>query len=261
MTEQQYGICRVAVSPLRSEPSDKAEISSQLLFGDHVEILEQREKWWLVRNAYDGYEGWLDPKQLALLTEQQYHKHYDMTPLAPATLANIAVDETGSHYLLSPGSNLPLYQDGYFFIGEERFRAMFEPRLIQAPHAVEDLIATALFFRNVPYLWGGKNMLGIDCSGFTQIVFKLNGIKIRRDAWQQAEEGNVVDFLPEAKAGDMAFFDNAEGRITHVGIMLSNEEIIHASGKVRIDRIDDQGIFNAEMGKYTHNLRIIKRFL
>lgn len=259
--EQQYGICRVTVSPLRAEPSDKAEISSQLLFGDHVEILEKTEKWWLVCNAYDGYEGWIDFKQLAVLSIDQYVKNHECDHFVPAEVLNIVIDEEGSKYYLSPGSNLPMLDDGFCTLGTEKFMVMFTPRKVSPEHISNEVVSNALFFQNAPYLWGGRSLFGIDCSGFVQIVFKLNGVLLKRDAWQQAEQGEVVDFLPEVQPGDVAFFDNEEGRIIHVGIMLDNQRIIHASGKVRIDPIDDQGIFNAELGRYSHKLRIIKRYI
>jgi cell wall-associated NlpC family hydrolase len=116
-------------------------------------------------------------------------------------------------------------------------------------------------FLNVPYLWGGKTPFGIDCSGFSQIVVRCIGINLHRDAYQQAEQGKVVSFLEEVQTGDLAFFDNEEGRITHVGIMLNSHSIIHASGKVRLDNIDSYGILDAENRNYSHKLRIIKRLL
>lgn len=259
--EQQFGICRVAVAPLRAGQSDKAEISSQLLFGDHVEILEKTDKWWLVRNEYDGYEGWMDFKQLASLNHEQFVRNQDCNHVAPAQMANTIIAADGSKYYLSPGSNLPAYADKHCYLGDEKFEVSFTAHVLNPEVDIDELIDTALFFRNAPYLWGGRTMFGIDCSGFVQIVFKLNGLKLKRDAWQQAEEGEVVDFLQEVQAGDLAFFDNSEGRITHVGMMLNANEIIHASGKVRIDPMDSQGIYNAELGRYTHNLRIVKRFV
>lgn len=258
--ELEYGICRVAVAPLRAEPSDRAEITSQLLFGDHVQIIEKTENWWKISNAYDGYEGWMDFKQLAGVMPDTWERLNDYSHLAPVSLTNTLTAEDGSTYYLSPGSNLPLYEDGYCCIGNEKFKAGFNPKKV-AGSTKNDLIAEAMFFQNVPYLWGGRNLYGIDCSGFMQIVFKLNGIKLSRDAWQQAEQGSVVDFLQEVRPGDVAFFDNDAGRITHVGMMLNTTDIIHASGKVRIDKMDNQGIYNAELGRYTHKLRIIKRFI
>lgn len=258
--EQQYGICKVAITPLRAEPSDKSEICTQLLFGDHVEILQKEEHWWQVRNAYDDYEGWIDFRQLADLSLEAYVANHNCDFLVPAQISNMLIDEDGSKYYLSPSSNLPLYSDGFCYLGNIKYQVVFEPHIVIAG-AERTIVDTALFFQNVPYLWGGKNLFGMDCSGFVQTVFKLNGIKLNRDAYQQAEQGETVDFLPEVKPGDVAFFDNAEGRITHVGIMMSPSEIIHASAKVRIDRMDNQGIYNAELGRYTHKLRIIKRFV
>ncbi|MCZ4244417.1 C40 family peptidase [Pedobacter punctiformis] len=261
LMENQYGICRVAVAPLRADASDKAEIASQLLFGEHVEVIQKEDRWWLVQNGYDGYEGWLDFRQLAPISQNIFAEMQDNKFLAPLSFNNVLTAEDGSLYHLSPGSNLPFYKDGYCFAGAEKFKVNFEPYINQQIDFNANIAAVAKFFQNTPYLWGGRNLFGLDCSGFVQVVFKLLGIKLRRDASQQAEQGELVGFLAECKPGDVAFFDNAEGRITHVGIMLSNNEIIHSSAKVRIDPIDDQGIFNKELGKYTHQLRIIKRFV
>ncbi|HMI00927.1 MAG TPA: C40 family peptidase [Pedobacter sp.] len=257
--EQHYAICRVAVAPLRAEPSDKAEISSQLLFGDHVEILQKTERWWQVRNGYDDYQGWMDFRQLAGLTREQFAASQYNQYLVPPAPVNIAVDSDGGKYYLSPASILPLYDKGFCYLGEAKYEVLFEPRHVVAEDP-ENIIKDALFFENVSYLWGGRNFFGLDCSGFVQTVFKLNGFSLKRDAWQQAEQGTTVDFLQEVQPGDVAFFDNAEGRITHVGIMLSPTEIIHSSGRVHIDPIDNQGIYNPELGRYTHKLRIIKRY-
>lgn len=257
--EQKFAICRVAVAPLRAAASDKAEITTQLLFGDAVEVLERAEPWWLIRNAYDQYEGWMDFKQLTVITEEQYQQYQKYDTLVPAQVVSSIQAEDGSQYYLPASSTLPGYADGFCEIGEQKFSVVFTPHEVALVNAGE-IIKSAIFFLNAPYLWGGRTLFGIDCSGFTQAVYKLAGIPIRRDAAQQAEQGETVNFLPEVKAGDLAFFDNAEGRIIHVGIMLDTNRIIHASGRVRIDPIDDQGIYNGELGRYSHRLRIIKRF-
>jgi len=255
-----HHICRVAVAPLRKEASDRSEIVSQLLFGDRVKVLEQTEKWCKVQTHHDDYIGWMDYKQLKQVTAVQYHDENSYQYLTPITFNNTLIASNSTLYYLSPGTTLPFYADGYCYVGDEKFEVITTPIIPKKQEFKNLITATAKFFENAPYLWGGRTLFGIDCSGFSQIVYKLLGIKLKRDASQQAEEGNLVDFLAAAQAGDLAFFDNEEGKITHVGIMLSNDQIIHAAGKVRIDPIDDQGIYNAELKKYTHKLRIIKRF-
>jgi len=265
--EKKFSVCRVAISPLRAAASDKAEITTQLLFGDAVEVLEMAEPWWRIRNAYDGYEGWMDFKQLADITAEQYHHYQDYSNLVPAVVNNTITAADGSSYYLAASSTLPGYIDGYCELGEHKFKVAFDPHHLSlnaessSLSTAEKIIRLAMFFLNAPYLWGGRTLFGIDCSGFSQAVFKLVGIAIKRDAAQQAEQGETVNFLPEVQTGDLAFFDNADGRIIHVGIMLNSNEIIHASGRVRIDPIDDQGIYNNELGRYSHRLRIIKRFI
>jgi len=259
--ENQYGICRVAVAPLRAEPSDKAEIVSQLLFGEHVEIIQKEERWWLIQNGYDGYQGWIDFRQLTSISQDQFADMHDCKNLAPLNFNNVLKAEDGSVYHLSPASNLPFLKDNLCYLGKEVFTLGFDPHHSAFANFETEVEQTAKFFQNIPYLWGGRHLFGLDCSGFVQVVFKLLGIKLHRDASQQAEQGELVGFLAECKPGDVAFFDNDEGKITHVGIMLSANEIIHSSAKVKIDPIDDQGIFSKELGRYTHKLRIIKRFV
>ncbi len=255
--EVKYGICRIAVAPLRADKSDRAEIVSQLLFGDYVEVIGVEDRWWLVENGADKYQGWIDFKQLTPISEEDYKALANCEYLAPLQFDNSVKGADHTIYHLSAGSNIPFYENGTCRLGAEVYKLSFDPLNIHNnPHSLEE---TAKFFLNTPYLWGGKNIFGIDCSGFVQTVFKMNKIQLKRDAGMQADEGTLVDFLSEATMGDVAFFDNEEGKITHVGILLNNHEIIHAAGKVKIDPIDNQGIFNKELGKYTHKLRIIKR--
>ncbi len=256
-----YHVCRIAVAPLRKEPSDRSEIVSQLLFGDRVKVLEKTEKWCFVRTVFDSYEGWMDHKQLKKISEQQFFNEDKFCALAPIQLDNTIIGPNGGKYYLSPGSILPFYKDGFCFLGDKKFEVKFNPLTPNPEDFNSNVENFAKFFENSPYLWGGRTLFGIDCSGFVQTVYKLFGINLRRDASQQAEQGEVVDFLTGANTGDLAFFDNEEGKITHVGLMLGNDRIIHAAGFVRIDPIDGQGIFNAELAKYTHKLRIVKRFI
>ena len=255
-----YQVCRVAIAPLRKEPTDRGEIVSQLLFGDRVKVLQKEEKWCLVLTLHDNYEGWMDHKQLEKLAEMQFNDEKGFSYLAPMQVENTLIANDGSKYYLSAGSTIPYYENGLCYLGDQTFEVKFKPIIPDRSKIKANIEKTAKFFQNAPYLWGGRTLFGIDCSGFVQTVYKLNGVQLKRDASQQAEQGEIVDFLTAAQLGDLAFFDNENGKITHVGLMLSNDKIIHSAGKVRIDPIDDQGIYNAELGKYTHKLRIIKRF-
>ncbi|OCX53616.1 hypothetical protein BEL04_04800 [Mucilaginibacter sp. PPCGB 2223] len=251
----EYGIANLAIAPLRAQPKHAAEQVSQLLFGETFEIMERFENWLRVINAFDGYEGWLNELQYASIDAETYQKLSQNKPVTTRTFATAALKEGDSSIIYLPfGSTLPFLNNGKITAGNETFT-------VDTQGNVDTLLEIAYSFINSPYLWGGRTHFGIDCSGFAQAVMRTQGVSLRRDAWQQAEQGEVVDFLQNATLGDLAFFDNDEGRITHVGIMLNNEMIIHASGKVKINQIDGQGIYAPEQKKYTHKLRIIKRYL
>lgn len=234
-------VCNVSVAAVRAEASDRAEILTQILFGEGLQLLEMTANWAKIKMDYDGYEGWMDPNQFSLKSDEFFENR--KAQVITQTACSFASDS--GKMLLSIGSevDVPSENSNHF----QNIR--------------ENLISTAKKFLNVPYLWGGKSFFGIDCSGFTQLVFKVYGKKIPRDAYQQAEVGEVLDFLEESQAGDLAFFENAEGRIIHVGIMLNSHQIIHAHGKVRIDELDSTGIFNKEKKAHTHKLRFVKNIM
>ena len=250
----EYGISQLAIIPLKAEGSERSEMVSQLLFGETYTITELQEKWVKIITTYDNYEGWISRVQVSALSEEEYltmqQDKLTMT-IQPVTLVNKQADN--SLLYLAAGSTLPFYENGSSWINDEVYG------LNDVGELQPDLIETAKTYVNTPYLWGGRTHFGIDCSGFVQAVYRLEGITLKRDAYLQAEQGTTVDFIQEAKLGDLAFFDNSEGRITHVGMMLNNEQVIHASGKVKIEKIDTMGIYSDELKKYTHNLRIIKR--
>jgi cell wall-associated NlpC family hydrolase len=252
-------ICCVPLSPLRAEASHRSEMVSQQLFGECCDVLEEdKEGWARIRCSYDGYEGWCTANHLTEIDIAEYEQ--SSIVLTPEWAVEL---EYNGHPMMVPlGSSLTGMKNGQAVWRKNSLRYKgqgWEPAQVkkEAP-----LIRRLSYkFLNTPYLWGGKSVFGVDCSGFTQTVLKFFDVKLLRDAHQQATQGESVGFLQEAHMGDLAFFDNEEGRITHVGILLNDHEIVHASGKVRIDKIDNMGIVHSETFQRTHKLRIIKRFL
>jgi hypothetical protein len=250
----EYGICNLAVIPLRAEANDKSELVSQILFGEIFEILEWKESWVKIVTAYDDYTGWIGRQQFIMIAHFAFKKFRQTPPaLTYRPVTQAWKIENNSLLYLPIGSSLAFLEGTTCHIGNDRFEIIGEIGVSGT------LIETATSFLNTPYLWGGRTHFGIDCSGFTQAVFKLRGIHLLRDAYLQAEQGTLIEALKNAKMGDLAFFENAEGRITHVGILINNQKIIHASGKVKIDTIDDKGIYSEDLKRYTHKLATIKR--
>ena len=248
----QYGICNLSIVPLRNEPTDTSELISQVLYGEVFKILEQRKSWSKIRLAFDSYEGWVDNKQYIEITEEQYKSLHKVQPKLSIDLVEFIQDDSQQLYPISLGSTLN---------GLSLLNHTHDGDFVETKNPKEQIIQTAFLYLNAPYLWGGKTPFGIDCSGFTQMVYKLNGYKLLRDASQQATQGEALSFIEESEPGDLAFFDNNEGIITHVGIIMKDNYIIHSSGKVRIDRLDHSGIYNADTKTHTHKLRVIKKII
>ena len=252
-----FGICNLAVIPLRLEPSDRSEIVSQILFGEHFELLEKQKQWRKVKLHFDQYEGWIDEKQFQLLNSDEFHALNQLPIVLNGDLVEYITYPPNQLLPITLGASLAfltidaINQSGFSFDGQIRTGVQLKSNLLE----------TAFLYLNAPYLWGGKTPFGIDCSGFTQMVYKLNGYHLLRDASQQASQGIPLSFIEESEAGDLAFFDNDEGKIIHVGIIMDDNYIIHASGKVRVDRLDHLGIYNAELNKHTHKLRVIKKII
>ncbi len=248
----QYGICNLSIVPLRNEPTDTSELVSQVIYGDFFKVLEQRKQWSKIRLAFDKYEGWIDNKQYIEILEDQYKSLNKETPKLSTDLVEFIEDENKQLFPITIGSCL----NGLSLLNHK-----YEGNSINKQVEKSNIIQTAFTFLNTPYLWGGKTPFGIDCSGFTQMVYKLNGYKLLRDASQQATQGEALSFIEESEPGDLAFFDNNEGIITHVGIIMKDNYIIHAHGKVRIDRLDHSGIYNVDKKLHTHKLRVIKKVI
>ncbi len=248
----QFGICNLSIVPLRLESSDTSELVSQVIYGDIFKVLEQRKQWSKIRLAFDKYEGWIDNKQYFEITEEQYQVINKQPLMLSSDLVEFVQDENQLLNTIVLGSSLN---------GLELLNHTFDGIYSDKQNPKTQIISTAFKYLNTPYLWGGKTPFGIDCSGFTQMVYKLNGYKLLRDASQQANQGEALSFIEESEPGDLAFFDNNEGDITHVGIIMKDNYIIHAHGKVRIDRLDHSGIYNSDKRMHTHKLRVIKKII
>jgi hypothetical protein len=248
----QYGITHLSIVPLRSEPSDPSELVSQVLYGERFKVLEQRKKWSKIRLEFDNYEGWIDNKQYVEILEETYKSLNTKSLIVSSDLIEHVINENNQFNVIPLGSTL----NGLTLLNHR-----YEGEILEGIQPKTNLINTAFMYLNSPYLWGGKTPFGIDCSGLTQMVYKLNGYKIFRDASQQATQGEALSFIEESEPGDLAFFDNNEGNIIHVGIIMKDNYIIHAHGCVRIDRLDHTGIFNTETNMHTHKLRVIKRII
>lgn len=255
----QFGICNLSIVSLRSEPSDKSELVSQVLFGDYFKVLEKRTKWSKIRLDFDKYEGWIDNKQYLEISEENYTEFCDSPLVLSAELIDFISDKNQNLSTIPLGASLPNLVFNSFELGDDNYS--FEGDTLTGKKEKNTLIETAFSYLNAPYLWGGKTPFGIDCSGLTQMVYKLCGYKLLRDASQQATQGEVLSFIEESEPGDLAFFDNNDGEIIHVGIIMQDNYIIHAHGKVRIDRLDHSGIYNVDTKRHTHKLRVIKKII
>lgn len=242
----------MSIVPLRSESSDRSELVSQLLYGELFKVLEQQKKWSKIRLDYDDYEGWIDNKQYLEINKEDYDLYSNKESVYVTDLVEYVDCKKQHLYSVTLGANLHTLS---------LLEHTFEGHSISGLQPKLNLLETAFLYINAPYLWGGKSPFGIDCSGFTQMVYRLNGYNLKRDASQQASQGEALSFIEESEPGDLAFFDNNDGDITHVGIIMNDNYIIHAHGKVRIDRIDHSGIFNVDTQRHSHKLRVIKKII
>ncbi|MCQ2283542.1 MAG: C40 family peptidase [Bacteroidales bacterium] len=261
------GICLWMSVAVRAEARHASEMVTQLLFGETYRVLIATTEWLNIRTDDCGYEGWISTKQHTALTEEQYTQYLSMPKqLVDTPFLYLRDADTHIAFPIFIGSQFPKPQDGSFTIGSRRFTtdAVSAPSSLRHKGLSEQqdrLLSVAFQYLNAPYLWGGRTPAGIDCSGFVQMVFKQIGIDLPRDASQQVHAGQVIDFIQEAQIGDIAFFENEEGVIVHTGIVCGYQQIIHASGHVQINTLDETGIFHTGLKKYTHRLRIIKRVL
>ena len=254
-----FGICILNAIPLRKESNDKSEMVSQILFGETFTITDVENKWIKINLDFDHYTGWVHSNQVLLLEESDYDQIKNNNSFTLNDLVTFISDQNNNLQTISLGASLPFFKDNTFQILNQKYD--LEGTVNHEKTLKSTLVRTAQMYLNTPYLWGGRTPFGIDCSGFTQMVYKINGYKLFRDSNQQARQGEVLSFIEESEPGDLAFFDDEEGEIIHVGIILDNNYIIHCDGKVRIDRLDHSGIYNVDTKRHTHKLRIMKKVI
>lgn len=247
----QYAICNLGTVPLRAEPAHTAEMVSQLLYGETFLILEERSQWSRIRTSFEALEAWIENKQLFKIPETAYEELNAEDLQLSADLMEFV---TGEDQLIP----IPV---GSVLNGISLFDHQHSGAVASGKQPKGNLIETAFLYLNTPFLWGGKSPMGIDASGFTQMVYKLNGYQLSRNAANQARQGESLSFIEESEPGDLAFFDGPDGVINHVGIIMTDNYIIHADGKVRLDRLDHSGIYNSEIRRHTHQLRVIKKIV
>ncbi len=253
----KYGICNLSNIPLREAADNTSEMISQVLFGDHYKVVQENKQWLKIKLNFDNCEGWIEVSQFLEITKEYFEKLSKAIFITSNEMVDFIEDDQNNLLPILLGSRLPFYSKKSFEVIDQRF--LFEGRTSGAKTSKPAIVNAAFTYLNSPFLWGGKTPFGIDSAGFTQMVYRLNGHNLFRKASEQATQGEVLSFIEESEPGDLAFFDDNEGVIIHVGIILANHHIIHASGKVRIDRLDHSGIYNADLKKHTHKLRVIKK--
>jgi gamma-D-glutamyl-L-lysine dipeptidyl-peptidase len=253
-------ICTLSMIPMRGEPKHRSEMVSMLLFGEVFTVNESMDHWHYITSRADNYQGWIYSRYLHLVDEEFLEKYDAEKPAYCGEFLSTAHNDNKDYYL-GFGSRLPMFDGENFYLGAES--VAYNRSVISTTRKKDNakVIDLAKKYLHTPYLWGGRSLLGIDCSGFTQMVYALYGKKLPRDAWQQAKSGKPVSKLQDAVAGDLAFFSESGSRITHVGILTGDGHIIHASDDVRIDKINEKGIFNRDLKTYTLKATVIRRII
>ncbi len=256
------GICLQAYIPLRTLPSEKSEMCSQLLFGETFQIIEENNEWISIINDFDKYKGWCSKKSINHLSESEYNNILKSKKIiVPEPFLELKQINTNKKITISCGSVIYSLEDNRFRIVDNEYIIKKTISDVKNKTIQKKVVELAIKMINTPYLWGGRSAFGIDCSGLVQTCYRIAGINLPRDAYQQAEYGVHITKIIKVRKGDLAFFKNNENKITHVGIMIDKERIIHSSTNVHIDNIDEKGIINSANGEYSHTLAFFKRIV
>jgi len=256
-----YGVCRLALVPVRKAPDIRGEQINQLLFGDHYEVIQTTsdKKWIAVRLHADLFEGWIDIRQHHAITKDYFDQiSYANFKITTDVTCNILYKK--SPLVILMGSIVPISNSELFKI-EEQFAFNGEAKSLGQKRDFEFLRSIAQKYLHAPYQPGGKSPFGIDPAGFTQIVFKISGYSLQRELTQQANQGKKVAAYADAKPGDLAYFHDENGIVNHVGIVFPGEKIMHVQGQVRMDHFLEDGILHAETKIFTHPLAGIRRVI
>lgn len=258
----KFGICISSIIPIRLHPQHQSEMINQMLFGELCKIISIEGIWLNINLIHDGYAGWVNKNQIQIIPESEFKRLSLIDPYYSLDLVHKIKDKTNhKSFPIIIGSTLYAERMKRFNLNGNDY--LYEGTQSEPLKSVnrDQIIENSYHYLHAPYLWGGRSPFGIDCSGLVQMAYKLSGVNIYRDTKQQVNQGDIISFLSEAKKGDLAFFDNDQKEIIHVGLIISGRSIIHASSSVRIDPIDHIGIYNCEQGCYTHHLRIIKSLI
>ncbi len=248
------------IVPIRADRADEAEIMTQMLFGDTYEILDTYKQWRYIKTAYEKYEGWIDEKVLLEISDNEFETLNDQQPYYTTNIVSEVIFPQSGRFLLPMGSMLPHFNPEKLTLQMGDETGVFNGNFITGKHDKAKVLEFALTYENSPYLWGGKTHFGLDCSGLTQMAYKLCGQHLLRNAKDQATQGVSIK-LSEAESGDLAFFTNDKGKVIHVGFLLGDGTIFHSHGNAHIDDIDDKGIWSRKFQRYSHRLSDVRRII
>ncbi|PHI21769.1 hypothetical protein CEQ90_00335 [Lewinellaceae bacterium SD302] len=258
--DSHYAIGRFTAVALRAKAKENAELLSQILLGEPLRVISYGKTWSRVQCAEDGFEGYVRSNQIAFVDELTFLQQKNNPAFALDLFSPILGDRNGIQVTL--GSRLPDFDGMHLSLGGGRYTYSGQAVMSRDIRTEGELmlkLARRMLF--VPHLTGGRTPTGIDAAALIQLVARIVNIQLPRTAEAQVNCGRSVDFIVQCQAADLAFFDDSKGNINHVGLLLPDSRIIHVDDRVRIDAIDHYGIFNYDLGKYTHRLRIVKRLL